>query len=187
MTAAEVAAFIAGLKSCLMALPSLERDFLIYRAGLDGGGVRSRTASSRALGIAPARGRAVEQRALGRLRSAAASGECGATRGDAFAAGLFVSPTLMSPLGTLLAPVHGVQPVGSKKAAATPAGYRSRPSLGETLRRPRRGRQRPRASVGCGDHHVVPFRVGCSPYAGDPALDLIRPALASERRRDAVS
>jgi hypothetical protein len=127
---------VTQLQGCLTSLPPLQRDFLIFRAGLDGGGTRSISQLSRALSVSPGRAEAIQRRAVRGLRSASLSGSCGGTA-FAYGAGLFANPALLgNPLGTLFGPGEGRKELRTSGAgtgeAGPPAG--ARPSFGEALR-----------------------------------------------------
>ena len=138
ISAGELVTLVTQLQGCLTALPPLQRDFLIFRAGLDGGGTRSISQLSRALGVSPARAQAIQRSAVRGLRSASLSGSCSGGTAYAYSAGLFASPALLgSPLGVLFGPGEGRNTLQTATAgtggAATPARG-ARPTLGEALR-----------------------------------------------------
>jgi hypothetical protein len=134
VTTSALVALVEQLQGCLTELPPLQRDFLIFRAGLDGGGSRTLSELSRALGVSPARARLIQRRAVQGLRGAAQRGSCAGGTAIAYAAGLFASPALLGdPLGSLFGPDAGRgdrRTVGST-ATAYPTAQRT---FGQTLR-----------------------------------------------------
>jgi hypothetical protein len=116
----QLVGLVTQLQGCLTALPPLQRDFLIFRAGLDGGGTRSLAQLGRALGMSPSRAAAIQRSAVRGLRSASLAGECSGGVAFAYSAGLFASPALLgSPLGALFGPGEGRSRSAPSQASAT--------------------------------------------------------------------
>ena len=130
---------VTQLQGCLTALPPLQRDLLIFRAGLDGGGTRSISQLGRALGVSPARAQAIQRSAVRGLRSASLSGSCSGGAAYAYVGRPVRQPrTARKPAGSAFrARVEGraglrlplPEPVARQRRARG-----ARPTLGEALR-----------------------------------------------------